>query len=119
MLLPDWTTRYLSITYEELDCWELVNRVYHDRYGLDIGDIGDQVDMIKIGDWRDVLEEKTPSIEGDILLFKSSPVNRHVALFLCDTYMLHSNKGTGVVIEKFSRPRWKDQLISCYRHKSR
>ena len=98
-----------------MDCWALCREVYNWQYDIEIGDIREQKQVIQTGMWFDV----DAPIEGDVMLFKSSPVNRHVAIYLNGDYMLHSANPIGVVIEKWTRPNWKSQLRQIYRHNSR
>ena len=119
MHIGEWVLKYVSKPYEKMDCWQLVNRVYQDRYAVDLGDVNEQRAKIREEEWTDVLAEKSGIIEGDVLLFRSTPINRHVGIVLTNNYMLHSRKPVGVVIERWDRGQWKHQLKAAYRHKSR
>jgi cell wall-associated NlpC family hydrolase len=119
MILPEWAADYVSLPYDEVDCWGLCKLVYFERYQLKIGDIEEQRGRIRKEEWRDILQKRLPILEGDILLFKSGPVTRHVGILINYEYMLHSTRPIGVVIEKWTRRQWKTQLTAIYRHSTR
>ena len=118
MNLPEWTRDYLSIPYDDLDCWGLVKRIYSERYHIEVGELHEQPAKSRHELWQDVLDEGE-LVEGDVLYFNAQPSAPHVGIVLTTEYMLHSVKPIGVVIEKWTRRNWKCQLKSAYRNKLR
>lgn len=116
-MIPNWICAYLSIDYENLNCWELVRKVYQDEYGIEVGDIGEQRTHMREGDWVDVFG--TGIAEGDVLLFKSTAINRHVGIVLDNELMLHTIRGANSCIERWEAAQWRTRLVGIYRHKTR
>ena len=119
-MLPEWAGKFVSTPYEEMDCWQLCRAVYKQQYAIEIGDLREQRKFVQEGQWLEV-KKSGIYLEGDILLFWArSELDKHVAIYLNGDYMLHSAREVGaVVIEKWTRPSWKDQMRSVYRHSSR
>lgn len=117
--LPEWTNRYISIPYDTLDCWGLVERVYAAEYGILIGPREEQKQALREKDWKDVLMGGMGYLEGDVILFRDMPLKKHVGLLLSPELMLHSNKGCNSCIERWESPRWHERVISIYRHVDR
>jgi len=120
MIITGWVGKYVSTPYTEMDCWQLCRDVYRKQYDVEIGELREQRNLVQNGRWVDV-KGSGVYIEGDIMLFWArSELDKHVAIYLNSDYMLHSSRGVGaVVIEKWTRPNWKHQLRSVYRHSSR
>ncbi len=114
MSIPSWTRDYVSLPYEEVDCWGLVKRVYKEIYDVELAGVRDQRDLIKDGFWEEVIDGWQA---GDVMLFKTSAVVRHVAIYIDDEYMLHSDRGCGSVIERWGARNWLPRLRSVYRCK--
>jgi cell wall-associated NlpC family hydrolase len=118
MRIPEWAARYISIPYEDCDCWCLVQKVYNTEYGIEVGPVEDQRGHLRARDWVDVIAEGMDPREGDIILFRSSVVSRHVGIILNRDMMLHNQRGSNSCIEKWKGPLWDNRLESVYRHKS-
>ena len=116
-MIPDWVCGYLSIDYEKQNCWELIQQVYFDRYAIDIGGIEKQRTHMREGEWVDVFG--TGVVEGDVLLFKSTAINRHVGIVLTPELMLHTIRGANSCIERWEAAQWRTRLVGIYRHKTR
>jgi cell wall-associated NlpC family hydrolase len=116
--VPEWAGRYLSIPYEECDCWRLVQRVYAAEFGIEVGGVEKQSTNMKDREWVDVVKEGLGVREGDVVLFKTSAVNRHVGIVLNHDLMLHTVAGTNSCIERWKSPVWDKRWVSVYRHSS-
>jgi cell wall-associated NlpC family hydrolase len=102
-----------------VNCWALVQQVYQDELGITVGDVGEQRTNMRTGEWFDVYGDTVR--EFDVLLFKSSAVNRHVGLVLCPSQqlMLHTIRGANSCIERWAHPQWRTRLVGIYRHRKR
>jgi cell wall-associated NlpC family hydrolase len=118
MRIPEYTERYLSIPYGSCDCWGLVQKVYAAEFGIDVGPVEDQRDHLRAREWVDVIHDGLAVKEGDVVLFKSSAVNRHVAIILNHELMLHTFRGGNSCVERWKSPLWERRLMSIYRHVS-
>ena len=117
-MIPNWVQCYISIPYEEVDCYGLVRLVYKEQYATELQPI-ESPD--KLEDWDVVFEGKgEPAIkEGDVLMFKDDPINRHVGIAIDEQYMLHTIKGVNSCLERWKRLNWRGRLVKVYRHHSR
>ena len=118
--IPEWVIRYLSIPYEQVNCWDLVEKVYAAEYGIAIGGKSEQSQKMKSKEWVDVLMNGLGFLEGDVILFRERVMKKHVAILLTPNLMLHShNPGTNSCIELWESAKWRSRVVSIYRHKSR
>lgn len=117
--IPEWVSRYISISYEEMNCWQLVMNVYAAEYGIGIGDKDQQSDHLRDRHWIDVIQERFSGLEGDVILFQMPEKVKHVGLLLDHENMLHTLKGCNSCIERWHSPIWERQLVGIYRHSKR
>jgi len=116
--IPEWAGRYLSISYDECDCWQLVRKVYSAEFGIDVGGVEKQSSKMKDNEWIDVVKEGIGIREGDVILFKRSILNKHVGIILNHELMLHTTNGSNSCIERWKSPAWDKRWVSIYRHRS-
>ena len=113
MRLPEWIQRYVSIPYEERNCWELVQAIYAAEFGLDIGEKDQWPQQVKDKAWFEV----TTPREGDVVLFKTTENAKHVGIVLgVNGYMIHTQRGSNSCIEAFTTRLWKNRVLGFYRH---
>lgn len=112
MNIPSWCDHYVSLPYDEVNCWGLVMLVYKEMYGIDLPKITEQRELMKTGFWTEVQEDFQT---GDVILFKSAIVERHVGIFLDDQYMLHADRHAGTVIERWKARVWVPRFQGIYR----
>ncbi len=116
MNLPEWCQRYVGIDYNELDCWALCEKYYATELGVMIGPVEDQRGHMRARDWIDIRDGDLIPREGDVMLFKSSAINRHIGIYLNDPYMIHTTAGNNCVIESWRSHAWIKKYVSTYRH---
>ena len=116
MRLPEWAERYISIPYEECDCWQLIQKIFAAEFGIIVGDVGDQR-----GNMRDRFWTPTESPrEGDVVLFQNDILNKHVGVVLgVNKLMVHNIKGCNSCIESYGTNIWKHRVVGFYRHTDR
>lgn len=114
MNAPSWVDDYVSIPYEELNCWQLIQLIYKEIYQIDLTGIEDQRGLIRSGFWQEVTGGYQAS---DILLFKECETSTHVGFLLDNTYMLHADQSCGSVIERWTAPNWSPRQPRVYRCK--
>ena len=113
--IPEWAGRYVSIPYEEKNCWQLLETIYATEFGITVGPVEVQRGHMRARDWVDVLDEGLGVREGDVILFRSSAVNKHVGVILNHELMIHSTKGCNSCIERWYSSTWKSRVVSIYR----
>ena len=117
--IAEWCQRYVGTPYSELNCWELCRKIFATEFGINIGPVEEQRHAMQDRHWIDIQDGDIAPREGDVILFKDSPVNRHVAILLDDTYMIHSQKGMNCCIESWRSRAWKNRIVGIYRHRER
>lgn len=117
--LPEWIGRYISIPYEKVNCWQLVQKVYAAEYGIDVGEKNAQSKNLKDHEWVDVLMNGLGYLEGDVILFRERVMKKHVGLLLSPQLMLHTLEGSNSCIERWESLQWRDRIVGIYRHKKR
>jgi len=118
MNIPSWVEHYISIPYEEVDCWGLVQLVYKEVFDIELPGVTEQRDLIRSGEWIDVFSEGNGIQVPDVLLFKNTAIKKHVGIILTGDYMLHTESTCGTsVIERWTARYWKPRLMAIYRCK--
>ena len=113
MRIPEWTVIYISIPYEEKNCWELVQTIYAREYGLKIGDKDQWPREVRKKLWFEV----TVPREGDAVLFKTTENVKHVGVVLnTQGWMIHTQYGSNSCIECFTTRLWQNRVLGFYRH---
>jgi len=117
--IPEWVSRYISIPYDAMNCWQLVMKVYAAEFGIGIGDKDQQSDYLRDRNWVDVIQEGLGGLEGDVILFRMDKRVKHVGLLLDSENMLHTLEGCNSCIERWHSPIWESRLVGIYRHSKR
>lgn len=130
----EWSNAYVGLPYRlggrdrsGLDCWGLIEVVYRERLGIDIGEHhaidpgpdGWYEDAERevaryIPEWCEI--ERPAAMDG--LLFKIKGHPCHTGLWVAPDLFLHSFNERPVGIERLSRG-WSNRLLGMYRHRLR
>ena len=114
--VPD-LTQWIGIPYDQLTCWELVQAVYLDTYGVDLGPAEKQVEGIRDGEWQPIRLDKEKPM--DVLVFHTFNDEPHVGLVLGHGKFLHTQAGVDSCIERYRDLRWKARIRNIYRRSAR
>lgn len=109
------TSKYIGNEYSDKNCWQLVQWVYQDEFGIILPDLSTPSEMI-----GDVFTKIDLGMEqvGDVLVFTTGEMKTHVGV-VSDPFagiMLHSNDGTDCCLARYRAWTWKEKLRSIYRH---
>ena len=108
--------KYLGIPYEELDCWNLVRKIYSEEFGILLPERDEAVDrtewsLISLGEER----------VGDLLVFRAagSGFHTHVGVVVDGSppRMLHTEPLVNSCLGRYTSPLWKQRLKNIHRHK--
>ncbi len=109
------------------DCWGLVRLFYREQFGVELSDLGPVYrDTMDAGGMRRVYAdqlacwqpvEKPQPGDAVVLDVRGEPV--HVGIVVDGRRMLHVERGTDAVVERFDSAYWKNRLIGFYRHAAR
>ncbi len=135
MPIPIWAGHYIGLRFKEhgrdtsgLDCWGLSRLVLAEQFGIALPSFiteyerTTQVDKIsdlierETAKWR--LIKSGDELCGDIIVLRVRGKPMHVGLVLGDEQMLHVERGIDSVIEKYSKPSWKNRISGFYRYKN-
>lgn len=133
MDIPIWVNDYVGIEFVEhgrtmlgLDCWGLVCKVYQDQFGIELPSYSSNYETTKAGKTiqsiMDLESKKWTAINGDdiqlgdIAVFAMGGFNSHVGIIVSNDSILHIEKNTDSVVERFKAPKWGRRLRAFYRH---
>lgn len=134
--IPHWVAGYIGLPFtdhgrgpEAFDCWGLVRFVLDKRFGIrclpehggyvSCGHRRSVAEAFRHGlaeSWRQVPAEQHRA--GDIAVFSVGRLPSHVGLVVSQDTMLHIEKGTDSVVERFDRQPWVNRIEGVYRHVS-
>ena len=111
--------RFIATPYAELDCYELLQRIYEDELGIVLPDLDDVYQVATVPGWKRI--DGSPQ-EGDVILFYpgSNEMKKHVGMVIDPARgkMIHTTAETDAVVERYTGPVWKGRLKAIYRHKA-
>ena len=126
---------YVGLPFAELgrgpdayDCWALLALVYRECFGLALPSYDDRYDTTadgaelagiiagEIGPWREI----APGAErtGDGVLMTLGGHARHVGIVAGDGLVLHTERGTGSIIQSYHSARLARRVRGFFRHES-
>lgn len=124
-MLNKWVEKYIGLSFQKANCWQLVCKVYNEQFGIDIKDFNGEYsnafdkDSIKaiyereMQIWQRI---KKPAV-GDIIVLRVEGQPWHCGIVLNDNYMLHTQDKINAAIEKFTGLIWRNRIVGFYRHK--
>ena len=116
-LLTQDYSNLIGTPYEKLDCWGVVVSFYQICFGVELkryydsppNDVHKANNLISsnIGDFIPI-EDMQDMIFGDILLIYLFGVESHIAVYLGNGKILHTQKKVGCMVDRLCR--WKDRV---------
>lgn len=106
----------LGTPYQTLDCWQLVQQLFQEGFGLDLLGEPAQLNTLMVevwfqGDPRPLLSLVQP---WDCLLYSNKGlVTEHIGVVVNDYQMVHARPQTGVVLEPLTR--YRRQILQLVR----
>lgn len=126
-------SRWIGIPYVDqgrdeagFDCWGLVRAVLRVEAGLDLPsyhtDYASAVDRVAVQrlvrgeseSWLEVSEADARRL--DVVVLRVAGRECHLGVVVGHGCMLHTLRGTGVVLEAWGRPRWRRRVRGFLRH---
>lgn len=111
----------IGIPYEEKDCWGIAVEWYRLVLGIELKHYYDEVpnDRTKanslvyssLGDFEKI---ETPKF-GDIILIKLFGVECHIAIYLGEGKIFHTQRNVGSMVDRLSK--WEKVITGYYRVK--
>jgi cell wall-associated NlpC family hydrolase len=116
-----WYAAYVGIPYQEKNCWQLIQLIFAEQWGVTLPDFdvtvrGTAIDTIFASGivWQAV-DPQAVQI-GDVVAITGGRYVRHVGLVVAPGVMLHSQDGTDSVIESYESFVWRQRVGGFYRH---
>jgi len=116
-------TPMIGIPYEELNCWGVARQFYASYLGIELKhytEIHDpdaettrQLISTNVGDF--ICIDDCELKFGDLILIRMFGVESHIAVYIGDGKMLHTQKKTGSVIDRIER--YENRITGFYRVK--
>lgn len=112
--------RYIGIpwaedghTFDGCSCWGLVQLFFYVEHQVVLPDL--RTEPVEKIDW--VAVEPGHEQTGDVALFRSAPMDRHVGVVVGTGKMLHVETHRASCVERFTGMRWKHRLLRIYRYR--
>lgn len=109
----------IGTSYEKLDCWGIAREFYFLVFGIELKryyeDIPQNREITKDlvysnkGDFKKV---EVPKF-GDLILIKIRGIESHIAIYLDESLILHTQHKIGCVVDRKSR--WDKLIVGYYR----
>lgn len=116
-------SRLIGIPYEKKDCWGIVVSFYKTVFDIELNPYYQEIPKTKteaqtlvhncLTDFHTVPKEQAKF--GDIILVKILGFESHIAVYLGEGKILHTQYKTGCVIDSLSR--WEKLVVGFYRAK--
>ena len=116
--------KYIGLPFQQLDCFNLVKKIYKEVYNKDIldtsvkhyeSDLINQSYLSEVNNW---VEVKTP-LEGDIVAIRLDSnyphLVTHFGVMINDKQMIHTTEKTNCVVENSTK--YYKLVAGFYRHK--
>lgn len=112
-------SKLIGVSYEELDCWKLVQKFYSSVLGTElfkfyegpVPSYSDRDPLIKSS--KGYFTEVFSPTFGDILVFRIRGFEAHLGVFYKGDKFLHTTEKTGSILD--SLEKWKPTLAGIYR----
>lgn len=128
-----WWNDYIGIDFKEkgrdrsgLDCWGLVCLVYREKLNTILPSYEnayattnslDQINTHIVGT-RNLWDAVSAPHEFDVILLKIKQMPVHVGLVTKAGFMLHCERGVGVVHERYDGLKWGNRISGFCRYES-
>lgn len=113
----------VGIPYEEMNCWDIAREFYKRVFGIELKHYCQDKDperkevknliYTNVGDFEMVLKGQIKM--GDLILIKLYGIECHIAVYLDDGLMLHTQKKTGSIVDRIER--YENLIVGFYRVK--
>ena len=112
-------THLIGVSYEKEDCWGIVVEFYRSVFNVELSryydkipenrDITQNLIYSNRGDFKEVISPQF----GDIVTIKIYGIESHIAIYLDDSTILHTQKKTGCMIDRIAK--WEKLIVGFYR----
>ena len=125
-MLPTWVKNYVGIPFEQVNCWQLVCKIYREQLAIDLpyldDDYADALDKAAIANlyerelatvWQKV---HTPT-PFDCIVFRIQGQLWHVGLIVAKNEMLHTHDKIDSTVERYNTRLWRHRIDGFYKYK--
>lgn len=128
----NWWNKYIGIPFEEkgrtalaCDCWGLVRLVYKIEKEIDLPSFDEcyehtndvkKIDAHITNTWSSQWSHPENPEPFDLIILKRRGVPMHVGIVTKPGFMLHCERGTGTVHEKYTGMRWQNNVTGFARY---
>lgn len=121
-LISQACSKYIGKSYEEYNCWDLMQCLYkdiydldvHQCYGTDVPSSEESENLIKTN--KGSFERVDKVQPGDFILLRIHGIECHIGMYLGVGKFIHSLMVNGVVVDSLSR--YSTRVAGYYRHRS-
>ena len=126
---PAWVDAWIGLPFAlrgrgpgAYDCYGLVRAVLRERHGHDLPSWDEYDDLADVRALRSVVEDARGRFEpvefpeeGDAILLRSHGDPVHCGLVVAQGWFLHTRRGIGSALERWTSPRWAARVEGFYR----
>jgi len=98
-----------GMSRDGIDCSAFVRLTFNSRFGIDLPRTTEELALTGTGLARDKV------LPGDLLLFKTGRLDRHVGIVVDDRLFMHVSTRRGVMLSDLSEPYWRDHFWQARR----
>ena len=125
-MIPSWVSDYVGLPFSRYNCWQLVCKVYAEVYGIRLPSFdpeykdyldGENIKRIYEREMQHTWTRQDIPVIGDCVVMNIKNQPWHVGVIVSRNQMLHTERGLEAVIERFTGPQWKNNIVGFYRYK--
>ena len=121
--MENWIGDYIGIPFDELNCWQLMCKIYEEQFNVILPDyqteyrtFKDRKNIKKI--YNRELAERAKLLDEPMMycfiVLRILGLPWHVGLVVSKNQMLHTNHKTGSCVEEFTSKLWVNRIIGFY-----
>ena len=124
-MLPGWVEKYVGLSFEQYNCWELICLVYKNELSISLctykNEYDDALDRKNIAsiytrETRDTYIKVDNPQPFDVVVCRVRGQPWHACIVIVPNEMLHTQRYIDAVIEHYDQFTWKNRIIGFWRY---
>ena len=124
-MLPAWVTKYVGLSFEEYNCWQLVCLIYQNELNITLDTYKNEyynaldrenIATIYTREMAHVYFKVDKPQAFDVIVCRVRGQPWHTGIVIEPNEMLHTQRYTNAVVEHYDRFNWKSRILGFYRY---
>ena len=124
-MLPSWVKKYVGLSFEEYNCWQLVCLIYKNELNIILdtykNEYYDPLDRENIGSiYAREMAHTYIKIDKpkmfDVVVCRVRGQPWHTGTVIAPNEMLHTQRYINAVVERYDQFTWKNRILGFYRY---